>query len=100
VTDLSRLDGPGAAAVSDQLVAVYRAAMGAAPFFETEVETGWFAEELAGELTEPGFRCWVARDDDGRVAGFAYGIPTPRSRPPAGTAACARRSGPTAPSTG
>ena len=48
MTELVCLDGPGTAAVRDQLVAVYRAAMGAAPFFETEVETGWFAEELAG----------------------------------------------------
>jgi hypothetical protein len=76
VTGLARLDGPGAAAVSDQLVAVYRAAMGAAPFFETEVETGWFAEELAGEVEEAGYRCWVATEDD-RVVGFAYGLPTP-----------------------
>ena len=64
MTDLARLDGPGAAAVSDQLVAVYRAAMGAAPFFETEVESGWFAEELAGEVEEAGYRCWVATEDD------------------------------------
>jgi ribosomal protein S18 acetylase RimI-like enzyme len=76
VTDLTRLDGPGAAAVREQLVAVYRAAMGAAPFFETEVETGWFAEELAGELDEAGYRCWMATED-GRVVGFAYGLPTP-----------------------
>ena len=81
MTRLDRLDGPATAAISDQLVDVYRAAMGAAPFHETEVETGWFAEELAGELTEPGFRCWVAQDDDGRVAGFAYGIPTPEIPP-------------------
>jgi hypothetical protein len=40
VTELASLDGPAAAAVSEQLVAVYRAAMGAAPFFETEVEAG------------------------------------------------------------
>ena len=76
MTDLTRLDGPGAAAVSDQLVAVHRAAMGAAPFFETDVETGWFAEELAGEVEEAGYRCWVATEDD-RVVGFAYGLPTP-----------------------
>jgi ribosomal protein S18 acetylase RimI-like enzyme len=76
VTDLTRLDGPGAAAVREQLVAVYRAAMGASPFFETGVETGWFAEELAGELDEAGYRCWVATSD-GRVVGFAYGFPTP-----------------------
>jgi ribosomal protein S18 acetylase RimI-like enzyme len=75
VTRLDRLDGPATAAISEQLVDVYRAAMGAAPFFETEVETGWFAEELADELGEPGFRCWVAREDD-RVAGFAYGYET------------------------
>jgi hypothetical protein len=43
VTRLVLLDGPATAAVRDQLVAVYRAAMGAAPFHETEVETGWFA---------------------------------------------------------
>jgi hypothetical protein len=64
VTDLARLDGPATASVSGQLVAVYRAAMSAEPFLETEVETGWFAEELAGEVGEPGFRCWVARDGD------------------------------------
>ena len=76
MTELACLAGPGTAAVSDQLVAVYRAAMGAPPFFETEVETGWFAQELADELTEPGFRCWVA-GDGGRTVGFAYGFPTP-----------------------
>jgi ribosomal protein S18 acetylase RimI-like enzyme len=76
VTELTRLDGPGAAAVSDQLVATYRAAMGAAPFHETEVETGWFADELAEEVEEDGYRCWVATED-GRVVGFAYGLPTP-----------------------
>ncbi len=78
------LDGPATAALSDQLLGVYRAAMGAPPFHETDVETGWFAQELADELTEPGFRCWVASDDDGQVAGFAYGFPTtwtPRPRP-------------------
>jgi GNAT superfamily N-acetyltransferase len=76
VTRLACLDGPATAAVSDRLVAVYRAAMGAAPFHETEVEAGFFAEELAGELEEPGFRCWVATEDD-RVVGFAYGYRTP-----------------------
>ena len=76
MTELVCLDGPGTAAVSDQLVAVYRAAMAAPPFLESEVETGWFAQELAGELTEAGFRCWVAGDGD-RTVGFAYGFPTP-----------------------
>ena len=76
MTDLTRLDGPGAAAVREQLVAVYRGGHGAAPFFKTEVETGWFAEELAGELDEAGYRCWVATED-GRVVGFAYGFPRP-----------------------
>jgi ribosomal protein S18 acetylase RimI-like enzyme len=76
MTELACLDGPATAAVSDQLVAVYRVAMGAPPFSETEVETGWFAEELAGELTEAGFRCWVA-SAGGRTVGFAYGFPTP-----------------------
>ena len=76
MTDLVRLDGPATAAIADELVAVYRAAMSAPPFFETEVETGWFAEELAGDVTEPGFRCWTARDGD-RLVGFAYGFPTP-----------------------
>jgi ribosomal protein S18 acetylase RimI-like enzyme len=75
VTRLDRLDGPATAAISDQLVAVYQAAMGAPPFHETEVETGWFAEELADELGEPGFHCWVASEDD-RVVGFAYGYET------------------------
>jgi len=75
VADLALLDGPGTAAVGDQLVAVYRAAMAAPPFFETEVETGWFAQELAGEVGEAGFRCWTARDR-GRLVGFAYGVPT------------------------
>ena len=70
MTELACLDGPATAAVSDQLVAVYRAAMAAPPFFETEVETGWVAQELAGELTEAGFRCWVAGDGD-RTVGFA-----------------------------
>lgn len=75
MTRLDLLDGPATAAVSDRLVDVYRAAMGAAPFHETEVEAGFFAEELAGELEEPGFGCWVAGDDD-QVVGFAYGYET------------------------
>jgi hypothetical protein len=75
MTRLARLDGKETAAVSDQPVAVYRAAMSAPPFLETEVETGWFAQELAGELDEAGFRCWLATDDD-QVVGFAYGFDT------------------------
>ena len=80
MTDLARLDGPGTAAVADRLVEVYRAAMGAAPFHETEVEAGFFADELAGELEEPGFRCWLASDGD-QVVGFAYGYETPEVPP-------------------
>jgi ribosomal protein S18 acetylase RimI-like enzyme len=76
VTDLACLDGGQVAAISDRLAAVYRAAMGAEPFHETEVETGFFTEELAGELDEAGFRCWVASEDD-QVVGFAYGYETP-----------------------
>ena len=93
MTRLDHLDGPATAAISEQLVDVYRAAMGAAPFHETEVETGWFAEELAGELTEPGFRCWVAqrRRPGGRLR-LRLSRP-PRSRPTAGTACCATLSG-------
>ena len=62
MTRLDRLDGPATAAP---------------PFHETEVEAGFFADELAGELEEPGFRCWVASEDD-RVVGFAYGYETPK----------------------
>jgi hypothetical protein len=40
VTDLARLDGPATAAIAGELVAVYRSAMGAPPFSETEVEAG------------------------------------------------------------
>jgi ribosomal protein S18 acetylase RimI-like enzyme len=76
VTSLDRLDGPATATIADRLVDVYRAALGAAPFHEAEVEAGFFAEELAGELEESGFRCWVAREDD-QVVGFAYGFETP-----------------------
>jgi ribosomal protein S18 acetylase RimI-like enzyme len=45
MTRLDRLDGPATAAP---------------PFHETEVEAGFFADELE----EPGFRCWVASEDD------------------------------------
>ena len=72
MTELTRLDGPAAAAVSDQLVAVYRAAMAAPPVFETELETGWFAHELAGEVSEAGF-CWIAVHPDRRGEGSAAG---------------------------
>jgi hypothetical protein len=61
---VTRLDGPATAAIGHRLVDVYRAAMGAAPFHETEVETGFFAEELA-------------REEGGRVVGFAHGDETP-----------------------
>ena len=43
MTGLTRLDGPATAAIADQLVEVYRAAMSASPFFETETEAGSFA---------------------------------------------------------
>jgi ribosomal protein S18 acetylase RimI-like enzyme len=76
MTELTLLDGQETAAVAEELVALYGAAMGAAPFHETELETGWFAEELSRELAEPGFRCWVAREG-GPVVGFAYGFDTP-----------------------
>lgn len=76
MTDLTRLDGPATAAIAGQLAAVYRAAMSAPPFSETGVEAGWFAEELADEVTVPSYRCWTARDGD-RLIGFAYGLPTP-----------------------
>jgi hypothetical protein len=73
VTELACLDGPARAAVSDQLMAVYRAAMAAPPFFETEVETGWFADELAGELDEAG-----KPDPPGTGAGGCPHAPPPR----------------------
>jgi hypothetical protein len=52
MTELACLDGPATAAVSDRLVAVYRAAMAAPPFCEGKAETGWVAEELAGEVLD------------------------------------------------
>ena len=99
MTDLARLDGRGAAAVSDQLVAVYRAAMGAAPFFETEVEAGWFAEELAGEVEEDGYRCWWRPRTTGWSAS-PTACPRPRSPPTAGTAWSGRPSARPPPSAG
>jgi hypothetical protein len=50
MTELACVDGPATAAVSDRLVAVSRAAVAAPPFCEGKAETGWFAEELAGEV--------------------------------------------------
>ena len=100
MTDLACLDGRQVAAISDRLAAVYRAAMGAEPFHETEVETGFFTEELAGELDEAGFRCWVASEDD-QVVGFAYGYETP-DIPPDGWYGLVREAvgRPTSPTTG
>jgi ribosomal protein S18 acetylase RimI-like enzyme len=63
MTGLAR---PGTAAVSDQLVEVYRAAMSAPPFHETDVETGWFAEELAGQFAV----VWIAVRPDRRGRGL------------------------------
>ena len=79
MTRLACLDGPAAAALSDQLVAVYRAAMGAPPFAETEVER-LVRDELADEVTEAGYRCWLAYDDDGGWPGSPTGS---RPRDPA-----------------
>ena len=75
MTRLDRLDGPGRPPSASGW-STSTGGHGAAPFHETAVEAGFFAEELAGELEEPGFRCWVASEDD-RVVGFAYGLPTP-----------------------
>jgi hypothetical protein len=58
VTDLGLLDGQGTTAAADQLVAIYPAAMAAPPFFETELETGWFAARSA-------FASWAAAPSAG-----------------------------------
>jgi hypothetical protein len=68
VTDLARLDGPATASVGGQLAAVYRAAMSAEPFSETEVPPeGWYGRlraavgDGAGEWLEDQFAVvWIA----------------------------------------
>jgi hypothetical protein len=63
--------------------------MGAAPFHETEVEAGFFAEELAGELEEPGFRLyrtpgfrsWAAGPSAGTTPNGSCSAPSCPGRP-------------------
>jgi hypothetical protein len=64
VTEIVCLDGPRTAPLVDRLAAVYRAAFAPAPFHETDVEAGWFAQEFATELELDGFRCYVARQGE------------------------------------
>jgi hypothetical protein len=61
----------------------YRAAFAPAPFHETDVEAGWFAQELAADLQLGGFRCCVARHGED-LGGFAYGFDAPATLPSAG----------------
>jgi hypothetical protein len=51
MTELACLDGPARAAISDRLVAVYRAAMAAPPFFE-----GVLGARLAAGRADPAGR--------------------------------------------
>jgi len=83
VTEIVCLDAARTAPLVDRLVAVYRAAFAPAPFHETDVEAGWFAQELATELELDGFRCCVARQGKD-LGGFAYGFDTPATLPSAG----------------
>jgi hypothetical protein len=80
VTEIVCLDGPLTAPLVDRLAAVYRAAFAPAPFHETDVEAGWFAQELATELELGGFRCCAARRGED-LGGFAYGFDTPPTLP-------------------
>jgi GNAT superfamily N-acetyltransferase len=82
VTEIVCLDGARTAPLVDRLVAVYRAAFAPAPFLETDVEAGWFAQELATELELDGFRCCVARQGED-LGGFAHGFDTPATLPSA-----------------
>ena len=83
MTEIVCLDAARTAPLVDRLVAVYRAAFAPAPFHETDVEAGWFAQELATELELDGFRCCVARQGKD-LGGFAYGFDTPATLPSAG----------------
>jgi hypothetical protein len=84
VTRLDRLDGPATTAVSEQLVDVYRAAMGAAPFHETEVPSeGWYGllrdavgqgPDGAGRWLEGQFAVvWIAVRPNGAAGASAGG---------------------------
>jgi GNAT superfamily N-acetyltransferase len=83
VIEIGCLDGARTAPLVDRLVAVYRAAFAPAPFHETDVEAGWFAQELVTELELDGFRCCAAGQGED-LGGFAYGFDTPATLPSAG----------------
>jgi len=57
-----------------QIIAVYRAAFGQAPYFKREEEVRAFANVLPQHTKRVGFRCVVALNEEKQqVLGFAYG---------------------------
>ncbi len=57
----------------DAFADVYREAFSGPPYERTGREVEEFARALPLHLTRAGFRAAVARGEDGRAAGFAYG---------------------------
>lgn len=64
--------------VVDQFVAVYRAAFAGEPYLRQESEVAEFGRALPLHIKREGFRCVVASNGAGPLAGFAYGY---RTRP-------------------
>jgi GNAT superfamily N-acetyltransferase len=77
---LEVLDGAGTARVADDLRAIYLAALAQPPFSEGEEQADAFAEELADEVEEAGFRCCAALAGND-IIGFAYGCPAYTDEP-------------------
>jgi ribosomal protein S18 acetylase RimI-like enzyme len=71
---LETLDGPGALAEADEVVAAYRAAFTAPGYDETEAQVQHFATEMLPlHATRDAFRLVLVRES-GAVRGFGYGF--------------------------
>jgi GNAT superfamily N-acetyltransferase len=73
--EIVAVHGVEAGSVADDVVDVYRSVFTRPPFSESENEVGWFAQEFAGDIKLPEFRCHLGRVG-AATAGFAYGFRT------------------------
>lgn len=69
------LSAASAATLSVAIVRVYAAAFGPPPYLRGEPEALTFADIFSHQLSRPGFRCLVAREEaQGAIVGFVYGF--------------------------
>jgi GNAT superfamily N-acetyltransferase len=64
-----------AVALVHDLAELYRVVYSEPPYREGDSDVARFAERYRRQSREPGLRLTLARDQDGELSGFAYGLP-------------------------